>query len=74
MLWRAASSYTQTGFYAAIKELKGLNPKAHEYLEKVDPRTGVEDGSTQVQSVTFCTTTWLSASIVRSSSFGIRPS
>jgi len=39
MLWRAASSYTQTGFYAAMEELKGLNPKAHEYLEKVDPRT-----------------------------------
>jgi hypothetical protein len=39
LLWRAASSYTQNGFYAAMDELKGLNPKAHEYLEKVDPRT-----------------------------------
>jgi len=39
ILWRAASSYTQTGFYAAMEELKGLNPKAHEYLKNVDPRT-----------------------------------
>jgi len=39
MLWKAASSYTQIGFYAAMEELKGLNPKAHEYLEKVNPRT-----------------------------------
>jgi hypothetical protein len=39
LLWRAASSYTQTRFYAAMEELKGLNPKAHDYLGKVDPRT-----------------------------------
>jgi len=39
MLWRVASSYTQTDFYAAMGELKGLNHKAYEYLEKVDPRT-----------------------------------
>jgi hypothetical protein len=39
LLWKTSSAYTQTGFYAAMEELKGLNPKAHEYLEKVDPRT-----------------------------------
>jgi len=32
LLWRAASSYTQIGFYAAMEVLKGLNPKAYEYL------------------------------------------
>jgi hypothetical protein len=38
-LWKTASSCTQIGFYAAMKELKGLNLKSHEYLENVDPRT-----------------------------------
>jgi len=39
MLWRAASSYTQNNFYAAMEELKGLNQKAYKYLQKFDPRT-----------------------------------
>jgi hypothetical protein len=39
MLWRAASSYTQTDFYATMEELKGLNHKVYKYFEKVNPRT-----------------------------------
>jgi hypothetical protein len=57
-----------------MEEFKGLIHKAYSILKRLTLELGVEDGSTQVQSVTYYTTIWLNASMLGSPSFGIRPS
>ena len=37
MLWNVASSYTETEFQYAMKEIKKVSKPAYSYLAKIDP-------------------------------------